>query len=292
MRIGFIGLGHMGLPMALNLQAAGFEVTGFDLNPAALQAFANAGGKVATTLVDAAMHQAVVITMLQTGAQVSSVCLGDLGIFAHMQTQSLHIDCSTIDVATSKVLHQAASVIGLLAVDAPVSGGVAGAVEGTLTLMMGGELEAVMRAKQVLQHVGKTMIHTGKAGTGQAAKVCNNMVLAMSMIAVSEAFVLADTLGLSKEKLHEVLSNASGQCWVVDKYVPVSGILKNVPANRDYAPGFTSAMMLKDLLLAMTTAKDAQLSLNLANTATMLYQHMNDKGHGALDFSAIIREIE
>ncbi|ARG96313.1 3-hydroxyisobutyrate dehydrogenase [Legionella micdadei] len=290
-RIGFVGLGHMGLPMAINLVKAGYQVTGFDLQKEAVDSFTNSGGIKALSLADAAKNQDVIITMLQTGEQVSQVCLNDNGLFANAAANSLYIDCSSIDVTTSRELHRQAAMKDLLVVDAPVSGGVAGAQAATLTFMVGGEEQAFAQAKPILSAIGKTIIHTGAAGSGQAAKICNNMILGISMIAISEAFVLAKHLGLSEKSLFEVVNSSSGQCWAISKYVPVPGILPNVPANNNYQPGFTSAMMLKDLNLSQNSAAAAGIETPMGALATATYRQFNEAGQGQLDFSAIIKAI-
>jgi len=288
--IGFVGLGHMGLPMAINLIKAGHKVTGFDLQPESLLAFANQGGIAATHLQQCAENQEIIITMLQTGQQVKQVCLDNEGLYAI--AQGLHIDCSTIDVQSSRELHKAAAESGLDMVDAPVSGGVGGAVAAILTFMVGGTATAFTKAQPILGAMGKKIIHTGDASSGQAAKICNNMILGISMIAVSEAFVLAEKLGLSAQKLHEVVTNASGQCWVMSQYVPVADVLPNVPANNGYKAGFATAMMLKDLVLSQQSAQQADIHTTLGEVATMVYQEFNDAGYGELDFSAIIKMVD
>lgn len=288
-RIGFIGLGHMGLPMAINLVNAHHDVTGYDLQPTSCQALAEAGGKVAKNLLELASGKDVLITMLQTGAQVKTVCLGAEGLFTHADKGTLFIDCSSIDVNASRELHKEAIKAGLIPVDAPVSGGVAGAAAATLTFMVGGELDAFNRAQEILKSMGKTFIHTGEAGSGQAAKICNNMLLGITMAGVAETFTLAEQLGLSPKKLHEVVSHASGNCWVMEKYVPVPGILENVPANRNYEPGFTVAMMLKDLCLGQQSAKETAANTPLGALATSRYQQLSDKGMSQLDFSVIYK---
>ncbi|MGQ3889316.1 3-hydroxyisobutyrate dehydrogenase [Legionella sp. CNM-1927-20] len=290
-RIGFVGLGHMGLPMAINLVKAGHQVTGYDLQPAALEHFVSAGGIAALNLKQAASSQHVIITMLQTGEQVQQVCL-DNGLYTAASPSTLHIDCSTIDVTTCQVLYQQAIKHQLPMIDAPVSGGVKGATAATLTFMVGGETEAFERAKPLLTVMGKKIFHTGPAGSGQAAKICNNMILGISMIAVSEAFVLAEKLGLASDKLFEVVNNSSGQCWALSHYVPVPGLLPDVPANRDYQAGFTAAMMLKDLLLSQQAAKKVNIETALGKQAAAIYQQFNEEGLGQLDFSAIIKTIK
>lgn len=290
-KIGFVGLGHMGLPMAINLVKAGHHVTGYDLQPMALQNFAAAGELIAHNLQEAAHKQDIIITMLQTGQQVLRVCHGKDGLLQHMAAETLFIDCSTIDVNSARELHQLAKTNGIHAVDAPVSGGTAGAAAGTLTFMVGGEEVAFKAAHPILSAMGQKIIHTGIAGSGQAAKICNNMILGISMIAISEAFVLAEQLHLSPQKLFEVVSNASGQCWAMTKYAPVAGVLDNVPANNDYKPGFAAAMMLKDLILSQDSAESVHVTTPLAAKATELYQRFIDQGLGDTDFSAIIKLI-
>jgi 3-hydroxyisobutyrate dehydrogenase len=290
-RIGFVGLGHMGLPMAINLSKAGHVVTGFDLQPQALESLAVAGGAVAKTLQDAAINQDIIITMLQTGQQVHQVCLGEAGLFAKAAKHSLYIDCSSIDVKSSREIHHQATRKELLVIDAPVSGGVAGAAEASLTFMVGGQEQAVACAKPILSAMGKKIIYTGPAGSGQAAKICNNMILGISMIAVSEAFILAEHLGLSAQKLFEVVNNASGQCWVMSQYAPVPGVLPHVPANNHYKPGFTAAMMLKDLSLSQNAAAACGIATPLGAKALELYQQLSEMGLDQLDFSAIIKVI-
>jgi len=289
--IGFAGLGHMGFPMAINLIKAGHQVTGYDLQQSALQNFSNSGGIIARNLHEAAQEKDIIITMLQTGQQVLDVCLGDNGLFNSIKKGSLFIDCSTIDINSSREIHKLAKENQLQSIDAPVSGGVAGASAGTLTFMVGGTIEAFDLAQPILAVMGQKIIHAGAAGSGQAAKICNNMILGISMIAISEAFILGEQLQLSPQKLFEVVSNSSGQCWAMSKYAPVAGILVNVPANNDYKPGFAATMMLKDLLLSQHAAKSVNLETPLGAKATALYQHFIDQGLGEFDFSAIIKMI-
>jgi len=286
--IGFVGLGNMGLPMAINLVKAGHQVCGYDLQASALASFAEAGGTVAASLHELADGKDLLITMLQTGQQVRNTCLGDQGLYALTSAQALHIDCSTIDVDSSRELHRQAAERQILMLDAPVSGGVTGASAGTLTFMVGGDEAAFDRAKPFLEQMGKKIFHTGAAGSGQAAKICNNMILGMSMIGVSEAFVLADKLGLSAQKLFDVVNNSSGQCWVMSQYPPAPDLLPNAPANRHYQAGFAAAMMLKDLLLSQQSAEQSGVDTPLAAKATALYQQFNEAGLGHLDFSAIV----
>lgn len=289
--IGFVGLGHMGLPMAINLLKAGHSVTGYDIQTTACEEFSRAGGLVAAHLGEVAINQEVLITMLQTGQQVTHVCQGIDGLFNQCSPGVLYIDCSTIDVHSARQLHQHAADQGLLSIDAPVSGGVAGAEAATLTFMVGGSDEAYRLAVPILSFMGQKIIHTGPSGSGLAAKICNNMILGISMVGVCEAFNLAEHLGLSAAKLFEVVTNSSGQCWSVSKYVPVAGILEQVPANNDFQPGFAATMMLKDLLLSQQCAQAVKVSTPLAEQSTMLYQRFINEGHGQLDFSAIIQML-
>ncbi len=291
-KIGFIGLGHMGLPMAINLIKAGHSVTGYDLQENLVQDLHEAGGVKAKSLIELSQDKDFIITMLQTGEQVLGVCDGKDGLFTHAKSKTTFIDCSTIDVQSARQFHSLAHKHSLLSVDAPVSGGVGGAKSATLTFMVGGSQDAFAKAEVILNAMGTKIIHTGDAGSGQAAKICNNMLLGISMIASSEVFILAKTLGLHEKKLHEVISNASGKCWVMDKYVPVAGILDNVPANNNYQAGFTTNMMLKDLKLSQQTAKQAGISTRLGALAEQIYQTAKDNDHGELDFSAIILEKE
>ena len=290
-RIGFIGLGNMGLPMALNLIKAGHQVEGVDLNPAAIDKLKAAGGSNAEFAKVAAARCDVVITMLPAGKHVSEVYLGSGGIVENANPGTLLIDCSTIDVETARAVDTAAEARGLLMLDAPVSGGVGGAAAGTLTFMVGGSPQAFTRAQTILDKMGKTIVHAGGAGTGQAAKICNNMILGISMIAVSEAFVLAEKLGLDHQKLFDISSKSSGQCWSMTTYCPVPGPVATSPANRDYQPGFTAAMMLKDLRLAQAAAKAAGAKTELGADAERIYSAYASSGEAERDFSGIIRFI-
>lgn len=290
--IGFVGLGHMGLPMAVNLLKAHHVVTGYDLQTKLVDELKNAGGIKASSLQELSSNQDFIITMLQTGEQVLKVCDGKDGLFAHAKANATFIDCSTIDVQSSRLFHDLASQNNFQSVDAPVSGGVAGAKAASLTFMVGGNLDAFAKVRPILSSMGAKIIHAGDAGSGQAAKICNNMLLGISMIASSEVFVLGKKLGISEKKLHEVITSSSGDCWVMDKYVPVKGVLDAVPANNNYQPGFTTAMMLKDLNLSQQTAKQAGVTTRLGALAKQIYQKAQDNKHGELDFSAIILEDE
>src|SRR5450755_3106731 len=288
-RIGFIGLGNMGLPMAVNLIKAGHQVEGVDVNPASVEKLKAAGGANVEFAKVAATRGDVVITMLPAGQHVREVYLGAGGIIANANPDTLLIDCSTIDVDTARAVASEAEKRELLMLDAPVSGGVGGATAATLTFMVGGSAQAFTRAESILQKMGKTIVHAGGAGNGQAAKICNNMILGVSMIAVSEAFVLAEKLGLDAQKLFDVSSKSSGQCWSMTNYCPVPGPVPSSPANRDYKAGFTAEMMLKDLKLAQQAAQMAGAVTPMGANAAALYGLMVNSGQGPADFSAIFR---
>jgi len=290
-RIGFIGLGNMGRPMAANLLKAGHELTVFDLNPAAMQALGQAGAKAADTAAAVADGAEIIVTMLPAGQHVRGTYLGDQGLIARSAPECLLIDCSTIDVDSARAGGAAAAEQGLAMVDAPVSGGTGGAEAGTLTFMVGGPEAAFARAEPILQAMGKTIVHTGGAGTGQAAKICNNMVLGISMIAVSEAFALADKLGLDRDKLFQISSKSSGQCWSLTSYCPVPGPVPASPANRDYLPGFAAGMMLKDLRLAAEAANSSGATTPLGSQAAQLYALYCASGGRDKDFSGIFQML-
>lgn len=290
--IGFIGLGHMGNPMVRNLIKQGQRVKIYDIMPQAMQALTKEGATATKNVHEMADDCEVIITMLQTGQQVSELCLGETGLFNKVKKNTLFIDSSSIDIATSRSLHQAAKNTGIAMVDAPVSGGVAGAEAATLTFMVGGDDNSFERAKPILMMMGKKIVHAGAAGNGQAAKICNNMMLGISMIAVCEGFNLAEKLGLSAEKLFEICSSASAQCWSMTSYAPVPGLVPTSPANRDYQPGFAAKMMLKDLLLSQNAAQTAGATTPLGAEATALYSLFVNQGFGELDFSGIIKFLQ
>ena len=290
-RIGFIGLGNMGLPMAQNLIKAGHQVEGVDVTTAATDKLKAVGGAVAETAKIAASRADVVITMLPAGTHVREVYLGAGGIVENANEGTLLIDCSTIDVASARAVAAAAEARGLLMLDAPVSGGVTGAAAATLTFMVGGSAQAFTRAESILQKMGKTIVHAGGAGNGQAAKICNNMILGVSMIAVSEAFVLAEKLGLDHQKLFDISSKSSGQCWSLTNYCPVPGPVPASPANRDYQAGFTAAMMLKDLKLSQEAAKATGTKTELGADAARIYSQYVASGEASRDFSGIVQFI-
>jgi 3-hydroxyisobutyrate dehydrogenase len=288
-QIGFIGLGNMGLPMAQNLIKAGHAVCGYDVSAAALDKFSAVGGIAVHSLDVASMGVDLIVTMLPARDQVREVYLGQGGVLASAASGTLLVDCSTVDVETARAVAAAAKVNELDMLDAPVSGGIAGAQAATLTFMVGGDDTAFERAKPVLEAMGKIIVLAGAAGSGQAAKICNNMILGISMIAVCEAFVLAEKLGLDLHKLFEISSQSSGQCWSMTNYCPVPGLVPTSPANRDYQPGFTAAMMLKDLKLAQDAARLTRAVTPLGAGATAVYQRFVEDGGGAVDFSGIIR---
>ena len=285
--IAFIGLGNMGAPMAANLLRAGHAVRGFDLSPAANDAAMALGLDIAASAAEAVHGAAVAITMLPAGKHVAACYAAVLPTAA---PGALFIDCSTIDVAAARAAHAAAAAAGMASLDAPVSGGVGGAQAGTLTFMAGGTAEAFAAAEPLLGAMGRRVVHCGDGGSGQAAKICNNMILGISMIAVSEAFVLAEALGLSHQALFDVASTASGQCWSLTSYCPVPGPVPASPANRDYAPGFATALMLKDLGLAQEAAAASGARTELGAHAQAIYARFAEH-HAGQDFSAVINAI-
>jgi 3-hydroxyisobutyrate dehydrogenase len=287
--IGFIGLGNMGAPMAANLLQAGHRVTGYDVVASARAALGQKGGQAAASAPEAAVSGEVVITMLPAGPQVRQVYLGPDGVIARARRDALLIDCSTIDVETARAVAASAAEAGLQMLDAPVSGGVIGAEAASLTFMVGGEPAPFARAEPILQAMGKTIVHAGPAGNGQTAKICNNMILGASMIAVCEGFALAEKLGLPVQTLFDICSKSTSQCWAMTGYCPVPGPVPAAPSNRDYAPGFTAANMLKDLRLAQQAAGATAAATPLGAAAANLYQLFVDSGAGGLDFSAIMR---
>ena len=289
--IGFIGLGNMGGPMARNLVKAGHQLKAFDLSEKAVAGLVEAGATRAATARDAARGVEFVVTMLPAGDHVRSVYLGEDGLITAADKGTLFIDSSTIDVPSARETIAAAEAAGMDMVDAPVSGGVGGAEAGTLTFMVGGTPDAFARARPLLEKMGKNIFHAGAAGNGQVAKVCNNMILGISMIGVSEAFVLGEKLGLDAQTLFDISSTASGQCWSLTSYCPVPGPVPTSPANRGYAPGFTAAMMLKDLRLAQDASRTARTPTPLGAQAAQLYALMEAAGEENLDFSGVIKLI-
>jgi len=278
----------MGGPMAANLVKAGQKVTAFDLVAASRDQARADGAAIAESSVGAVKGADVVVTMLPAGKHVVSVWNE---VVPAMAKGALIIDCSTIDVESAKQAHALASRHGVGSVDAPVSGGTGGAKAATLTFMCGGDEKSFAAAKGVLEKMGKKIVHCGSGGAGQAAKICNNMILGVSMIAVSEAFALAEKLGLSHQALFDVASTSSGQCWSLTSYCPVPGPVPTSPANNDYKPGFASALMVKDLTLAQDAARAAGAATPLGKHAQELYKAFDAEGNGGVDFSGIIRHV-
>ncbi len=285
-RIGFVGLGNMGGPMASNLVRAGHAVAVFDLDGAAMARIADA--RAASSAADAVGGADFVVTMLPAGPQVRDAFLGAGGMAAASPPASVLIDCSTIDVATAR---DVARGCGRAFLDAPVSGGVMGAEAATLTFMVGGEPRTFAKAEPILKQMGRAVIHCGDAGAGQAAKACNNMMLAATMIVTAEAFVLAESLGLSAQALFDVAQRSSGQSWSLTSYCPVPGPVPGSPANRDYAPGFSASLMLKDLGLAVGAAQAGGVATPIGSRALELYRAFVEAGGGGKDFSGIIRML-
>lgn len=284
-RIAFIGLGNMGTPMAANLVKVGHEVHGYDLLSGNVDTAKGLGVTPTASAAAAVKRVDAVVTMLPSGKHVLEVWKE---ILPHVEPNTLLIDCSTIDVDSSRQAHDLAKERGCHSVDAPVSGGTGGAAAGTLTFMCGGEEEAVSRARPLLEAMGSKVVHCGIGGNGQAAKICNNMILGISMIAVSEAFVLGEKLGLSHQSLFDVASTSSGQCWSLTSYCPVPGPVPASPANKNYQPGFAAALMLKDLKLSQDAALATGAATHLGAQAASLYTAFLEAGHGNTDFSGII----
>lgn len=287
-KIAFIGLGNMGLPMARNLLGAGHEVVGFDLSQAACDALEAAGGLIAAGAVEAAADAEVVITALPAARHVKSVYCGGSGILVKAAIGTLFIDCSTIDAATAREVIEEAEGHGQIMVDSPMSGGVGGAEAGTLTFMVGGADAAFARARPVLEAMGKNILHAGGPGAGCAAKMCNNMMLAIQMIAVAEGFSLAERLGLEAQKLYDISSTATAYCWSLNDYAPVAGLAEKAASNRDFQPGFSAELMLKDLRIAMEAAQSTGAPTPLGAHATQIYGLMNLAGQDGKDFSGVI----
>ena len=286
--VAFIGLGNMGGPMAANLVKFGHNVVAFDLVADARSQAQADGASIAESAVGSVKGADVVITMLPAGKHMLSVWNE---VVPSMARGALIIDCSTIDVESAKQAHALAAKHGIASIDAPVSGGTGGAKGATLTFMCGGEDKAFAAAKPVLEKMGKKIVHCGGAGAGQAAKICNNMILGISMIAVSEAFALGEKLGLTHQALFDVASTSSGQCWSLTTYCPVPGPVPTSPANNDYKPGFATALMLKDLTLAQDAAAAAGAATPLGKHAQEIYKAFDTTGNGGVDFSGIVRHV-
>lgn len=288
-RVAFLGLGHMGLPMAKNLIAAGHDVTGFDVVPTAVDAASAAGVPVAQFGIDAVAEAEVVITMFPAGRHV--IAAYQDGLLAAARPGTLFIESSTIAVDEARTAHELALAAGHRNIDAPVSGGVVGAENGTLAFMVGGSDEDFAAALPLLEAMGKRIVHCGGPGLGQAAKVCNNMILAVSQIAVAEAFVLGERLGLEHQALFDVVSQASGQCWSITTNCPVPGPVPTSPANRDYQPGFAGALMAKDLGLALQAIEQTSTDAKMGRLAQQLYAAFAAGDGATRDFSGIITDI-
>ena len=290
-KIGFIGLGNMGLPMAKNLLSAGHAVCGFDLSAEALGGLVDAGGAKASSPADAVADAEIVVTALPAARHVKSVYCGQGGILDKAARGSVFIDCSTIDTESARAVIAEAEERGQMMIDSPMSGGVGGATAGTLTFMVGGSDAAFAAAKPALEAMGRNILHAGGPGAGSAAKICNNMMLAIQMIAVAEGFSLAEKLGLDAQKLYDISSTATARCWSLNDYCPVPGPVPTSPANRDYQPGFAAALMLKDLRIAMEAAQGSGAATPLGAHATQIYGMMDLAGQAELDFSGVIKFI-
>ena len=291
-RIAFIGLGNMGGGMCANLVKAGHTVAAFDLSSEAVKAVAAMGARAATSVADAVKDADVVVSMLPAGKHVLGVYFGPEGVSSHAPKGTLLIDCSTIAVTDAREAHAKAEAAGLVMVDAPVSGGTAAAEAGTLTFMVGGTARAFEKAEQVLKGMGKNIFHAGGPGNGQAAKIANNMLLGISMIATCEAFNLAEKLGLDAETFYKISSMSSGQCWSMTSYCPAPGPVPTSPANRDYKPGFAVAMMAKDLNLAADAAYASGAEIRFGEQAEKIYQALCDKGFAGLDFYGVMKDVK
>lgn len=290
--IGFIGLGNMGGPMVRNLIGAGHAVTAYDLAPGKLSAAVGDGARAAASVAEAAAGGEAVVTMLPAGAEVREVFTVAGGALDAARPGALLIDCSTIDVETARAVAAVAAESGREMLDAPVSGGTTGAEAGTLTFMVGGSDAAFARARPILEAMGRTIIHAGAAGAGQAVKMCNQLMLAVSMIGVGEAFTLAAKVGLDPQVMYDVCSTATSRSWALTDYCPEPGILEGAPSSRGYPAGFTAAMMLKDLRLARAAAEGTGADTALGAHAAELYERYCAAGHGTSDFSGIIRMIK
>lgn len=289
--VAFIGLGHMGTPMSRNLVRAGLTVIGFDLVKDALDSLVLDGGRAAASIAEAVKGADVVITMVPTGTHVRQAYEGAEGILAHARHDALLIDSSTIDVETSRAVHDLAAQAGFDMVDAPVSGAVPAAQAAKLVFMVGGQAAAFARAEPVLQHMGRSVVHVGAPGTGQSMKACNNMMAGMTAITLSETLALARRLGLEDQKVYDVMTHASGNCWMLQSYCPVPGPVPEAPSNRDYEPGFAMALMLKDMRLAQAAAGAVGYETPFAARATQMYEEAIKNGHGGRDFSYMFKIV-
>lgn len=287
MKIGFIGLGNMGLPMALNLLKAGHEVIGFDLVQSQLDSFTAAGGTVANNANATAIGADVLISMLPASRHVEGLYLGDTGLLANADPKTLLIDCSTISPKVAQAVAAAAKIKSFAMIDAPVSGGTAGAQAGTLTFMVGGDAKAVESARPLLEKMGKNIFHAGANGAGQTVKVCNNMLLGIQMLGTSEALRLGIANGMDPKVLSDIMAKSSGRNWALELYNPCPGVMDNVPSSKEYAGGFGVDLMLKDLGLAVENAENLDASVPLGKLAQQLYESHSKAGNGQLDFSSV-----
>lgn len=287
MKVAFLGLGNMGLPMAINLMKAGHELRGFDLVQTQLDAFKAAGGTPANQAADAVENAEVIISMLPASRHVEALYLGDSGLLAIANPKALLIDCSTISPKISQKVAAIAKDKGFAMIDAPVSGGTAGAQAGTLTFMVGGEASDVAKAKPLLEKMGKNIFHAGPSGSGQTVKVCNNMLLGIQMLGTAEALRLGIANGMDPKVLSDIMSKSSGRNWALELYNPCPGVMENVPSSKGYAGGFGVDLMLKDMGLAIENADDLNASVPLGELARQLYEKHSKAGNGQLDFSSI-----
>lgn len=291
-KIAFIGVGHMGSGMCANLVRAGYSVSAFDLSADAVEQAVAKGAQAEGSLARAVEGAGAIVTMLPAGEHVLSVYFGEGGVAEHADTGALFLDCSTIAVEDARTASQQAAAAGFTMVDAPVSGGTAAATAGTLTFMVGGSEEAFQRARPILSAMGQNIFHAGGSGNGQVAKIANNMLLGVSMIATCEAFELAERLGLDAQTFFDISSKASGQNWSMTAYCPAPGPVPNAPSNKAYQPGFAVDMMLKDLRLAQTASTSVSADTSFGDFAEKIYAKLSESGYGGLDFSSVMKRIK
>lgn len=289
MKLAFLGLGNMGLPMAINLVNAGHEVRGFDLVQSQLDAFKDAGGTPANSAAEAIEGVEVIISMLPASRHVEALYLGEQGLIATANPNALLVDCSTISPKVSQQVASIAKSKGFSMIDAPVSGGTAGAQAGTLTFMVGGEAKDLERARPLLEKMGKNIFHAGPSGSGQTVKVCNNMLLGIQMLGTSEALRLGIANGMDPKVLSDIMSKSSGRNWALELYNPCPGVMENVPSSKAYAGGFGVDLMLKDMGLAIENADDLNASVPLGELSRQLYEKHSKAGNGQLDFSSVFK---
>ena len=292
MQIAFIGLGNMGIGMANNLVKANYEVNVYDINKNILESIKNKGFIIHNSIASAVKDVNVVITMLPEGQHVREVYISNDGVINNVKNNTLLIDCSTIDIASIKEVEKKANVKDLLLIDAPVSGGVVGADEGTLTFMVGGNEKSFKISLPILEKMGKKVVHAGELGSGQAAKICNNMILGTTMIALSESFTMAKKLGLDQKTFFEISSKATGMSWAMLNHLPVANIIETAAANNNFKPGFAAKMMVKDLSLAQSAASSVNLNTPLGRLVLDMYKDFIEEGHGELDYTAIIKKFD